>query len=99
LNVLQTYADSTTRTRHITTNVIIDVDEEAGTATSSSSFTVTQQTDNFPLQPVASGLYSDAFERHDGIWRFASRAVGEELFGDLSHHVEAGSVTPGGGAR
>jgi 3-phenylpropionate/cinnamic acid dioxygenase small subunit len=88
LNTLQTYADGTPRTRHVTTNLIIDVDEEEGTATSRSYFTVMQQADGFPLQPVATGRYRDAFERHDGTWHFTSRTVAEQLFGDLSHHVK-----------
>jgi 3-phenylpropionate/cinnamic acid dioxygenase small subunit len=89
LSVLRTYADGTPRTRHVTTNLFIEVDEESGTATSRSYFTVMQQADGFPLQPVATGRYRDAFERHDGSWRFTSRTVGDQLFGDLSHHVKA----------
>jgi 3-phenylpropionate/cinnamic acid dioxygenase small subunit len=88
LNTLRTYADGTPRTRHVTTNLIIDVDEEKGTATSRSYFTVMQQADGFPLQPVATGRYRDAFERRDGTWHFTSRTVGDQLFGDLSHHVK-----------
>jgi 3-phenylpropionate/cinnamic acid dioxygenase small subunit len=88
LSTLRTYADGTPRTRHVTTNLIIDVNEEAGTATSRSYFTVMQQADGFPLQPVATGRYRDAFERHDGTWHFTSRTVGDQLFGDLSHHVK-----------
>ena len=87
LNTLQTYADGTSRTRHVTTNLIIDVDDEAGTATSR-SYTVMQQAGGFSLQPVATGRYRDAFERHDGTWRFTSRTVGDQLSGDLSHHVK-----------
>jgi hypothetical protein len=48
-----------------------------------------QQADGFPLQPVATGRYRDAFERRDGTWRFTSRTVGDQLFGDISHHVNA----------
>jgi 3-phenylpropionate/cinnamic acid dioxygenase small subunit len=87
--VLRTYQDGTPRTRHVTTNLVIDVDEESGTATSRSYFTVFQQTDDFPLQPVASGRYRDRFERIDGAWRFAAREVGVDLAGDVSHHVKA----------
>lgn len=89
VNELQTYDDGTPRTRHVTTNVIVDVDEEAGTATSSSYFTVLQQTEGFPLQPVATGRYCDTFERHDGVWRFARRTVGEQMYGDLSRHAKS----------
>ena len=87
--VLQTYPDGTPRTRHVTTNLIIHVDEDTGTAASRSYFTVFQQTEDFPLQPVASGRYRDAFEFHDGQWRFTARQVSTDLVGDVSHHVKA----------
>ena len=48
--VLQTYPDGTPRTRHVTTNLIIESEEDAGTATSRSYFTIFQQVGDFPLQ-------------------------------------------------
>ncbi|MCZ4602367.1 nuclear transport factor 2 family protein [Streptomyces sp. Lzd4kr] len=75
------------RTRHVTTNLYIDVDERASTAVSRSYVTVFQQTPGFPLQPVMTGRYRDRFERRQGVWQFAERVVGEELTGDLSHAV------------
>jgi 3-phenylpropionate/cinnamic acid dioxygenase small subunit len=83
---LRIYADGTPRTRHVTTNLIIEVDEAAGLGSSRSYFTVLQATDGFPLQVIASGRYSDRFERHDGAWRFAYREVSTDLVGDVSHH-------------
>ncbi len=89
-SVLQIFADGTPRTSHVTTNILLDIDEDAGTAQSRSYFTVMQQTDDFPLQPVASGRYRDTFERRDGKWSFASRDVSTDLVGDVSHHVKRG---------
>jgi 3-phenylpropionate/cinnamic acid dioxygenase small subunit len=86
---LQVYADGTPRTRHVTTNLIIEVDERAGTATSRSYYTVLQQTDGFALQPIATGRYHDTFERIGDTWQFASRVVGEQFDGDRSHHLRA----------
>jgi 3-phenylpropionate/cinnamic acid dioxygenase small subunit len=85
-SALQTYADGTPRTRHVTTNLIINVDEEAGTANSRSYFTVFQQTEDFPLQPIAAGRYTDRFERAQNAWRFSFREVRTDLVGDVSHH-------------
>ena len=79
---------SSPRTRHVTTILIIESEEDAGT-TSRSYFTVFQQVGDFPLQPVASGRYRDRFERGDGAWRFTSREVSTDLVGDVSHHVKA----------
>jgi len=81
------YEDGTPRTKHVTTNPVIDVDEDAGAATCRSYFTVFQQTDTLPLQAIIAGRYHDRFERVDGVWRFAHRHMISDLFGDLSQHL------------
>lgn len=87
--VLRTFDDGTPRTRHVTTNVLIEIDpENHDTARSRSYYTVLQQTPDFPLQPIACGHYRDRFERRDGAWRFVRRVVTTDLGGDLSHHVK-----------
>lgn len=85
--VTRLYADGTPRTRHVTTNAIIEVDDPAGTATARSSYTVLQQTDALPLQPIICGRYHDTFERLDGRWWFATRTMFVDLVGDLSQHL------------
>jgi 3-phenylpropionate/cinnamic acid dioxygenase small subunit len=84
--VLRLYEDGTPRTTHTTLNPIIEVDEEAGTATSRSVYVVYQQTDSFPLQPVVTGRYVDKFELVDGAWRYSQRDYVVSLLGDLSAH-------------
>ena len=84
---LITYEDGTPRTKHVTTNVAIEVDEEAGTAVSRSYFTVLQALPDLALQPIASGRYHDRFERRDGRWRFVERRVQTDLLGDVSRHL------------
>ena len=81
------YDDGTPRTKHITTNVAIEVDEEAGTAVSRSYFTALQALPGLALQPIVSGRYRDRFERRDGQWRFVERQVSTDLLGDVSHHL------------
>ena len=84
------YEDGTPRTKHVTTNLIIEVDEESGTAECRSYFTVLQQTEALPLQPIVAGRYRDRFERADaadGSWRFAHRYIVTDLVGDLSQHL------------
>lgn len=81
------YDDGTPRTRHVTTNIAIDVDEEAGMAVSRSYFTVLQALPDLALQPIASGRYHDRFEHRDGQWRFAERRVRVDLVGDVSRHL------------
>lgn len=85
------YPDGTPRTKHVTTNPIIEVDEEAGTATCRSYYTVFQQVDGFPLHPVAAGRYHDRFEQVDGVWRFSFRDYSLlHLMGDMSRHFALG---------
>jgi hypothetical protein len=78
--------DGRPRTTHTTTNPIIEVDEDAGTATCRSVYVVYQQTDVLPLQPIITGRYRDRFERVDGRWRFTERIFGVDGTGDLSQH-------------
>jgi len=78
--------DGRPRTTHTTTNPIIEIDDEAGTATCRSVYVVYQQTDLLPLQPIITGRYRDRFERVDGRWRFTERIFGVDSAGDLSQH-------------
>jgi 3-phenylpropionate/cinnamic acid dioxygenase small subunit len=84
--ITKTY-DGSPRTRHLTTNSIIDVDEVAGTATARSAYVVFQATDGLPLQPIITGRYRDRFARHADGWRFIERSFSVDLVGDLSHHL------------
>ena len=86
------YDDGTPRTKHVTTNVAIEVEEEAGTAVSRSYFTVLQAAPDLPLQPIVSGRYRDRFERTDGRWRFVERRVLTDLIGDVSRHLRRAAV-------
>ena len=80
--------DGSPRTRHVTANPVIEVDQTAGTATCSSSYVVFQGVDDFAFQPIVSGRYNDRFTRaEDGRWRFAERRYAVDHVGDLSHHL------------
>ena len=83
------YEDGTPRTKHVTSNLILEVDEEAGTAASRSYFTVLQQVGVGPLQPIVAGRYHDRFERVAGAWRFSERRIFVDLAGDLSRHLRS----------
>jgi 3-phenylpropionate/cinnamic acid dioxygenase small subunit len=86
-DTLIVYDDGTPRTRHVTSNIAIEVDESAGTAASRAYFTALQALPGLSLQPIASGRYHDRFERRDGRWRFAERRVHVDLVGDVSRHL------------
>jgi 3-phenylpropionate/cinnamic acid dioxygenase small subunit len=82
------YEDGTPRTKHVITNVTIELDGDRATARS--YFTVLQARPDLPLQPIIAGRYADRFERVDGAWRFAERVIHPDLVGDLTTHMRDG---------
>ena len=82
------YPCGTPRTKHVITNPIVEVDEQAGTATCRSYYTVFQATPDLPLQAICAGRYHDAFVRTEGKWHFSGRDYSLlDLVGDLSQHL------------
>jgi 3-phenylpropionate/cinnamic acid dioxygenase small subunit len=79
--------DGLPRTKHVITNLTIDVDDTAGTAAARSYFTVLQATAQLRLQPILAGRYDDRFACEEGEWRFAARVIHLDLRGDLSEHL------------
>jgi 3-phenylpropionate/cinnamic acid dioxygenase small subunit len=77
--------DGSPRTRHLTTNPVIEVHGDR--AVCRSSFAVLQQVGDGPLAPVAAGRYRDEFVRSDGTWRFSVRAFHLDQVGDTSQHL------------
>ena len=88
------YEDGTPRTKHVVTNIVIEVDAEVATASASSYFTVLQALPDLPLQIIVSGRYLDRFEQHDGQWRFADRRVRTDRVGDVSRHLRRAASDP-----
>ena len=74
-------------TKHVTTNVVVHVDDRARTAASRSYYSVLQARPDLPLQVIIAGRYHDAFAEVDGEWRFTDRLIFSDLVGDLSHHL------------
>ncbi|HET7652972.1 MAG TPA: nuclear transport factor 2 family protein [Acidimicrobiales bacterium] len=80
--------DGTPKTKHVTTNLVVEVDSVAGRATCRSYFTVLQAVPGeLALQPIIAGRYHDEFERHADAWRFSKRHMIPDLIGDLGHHL------------
>ena len=80
------YDDGTPRTRHVTTNLIIELDDASTGATCRSSYCVLQVVAG-SLQPIIVGRYHDVFAKDDGVWRFTDRLVHTDLIGDLRGHL------------
>ena len=82
------YEDGTPQTKHVMTNVIVDVDHEGTSASSRSYFTVFQAVPGqFALQPVIAGRYRHRYESVEGQWRVTSMHIMIDLMGDLGHHM------------
>lgn len=82
------YEDGTPKTKHFTTNVILRIDEDAGTASGSAYYCVTQATPELPLQIIVTGRYRDTFHRIDGAWWFDTRIMFVDQVGDTGHHLK-----------
>ena len=82
------YEDGTPRTKHVMTNLIVDVGDDGTSATSRSYFTVLQAVPgSLSLQPVIAGRYRHAYECVEGHWRVSAMHIMIDLMGDLSHHM------------
>jgi 3-phenylpropionate/cinnamic acid dioxygenase small subunit len=91
-NTNRVHADGTLRTRHLTANVMVDIDEAAGSASARSAFIVFQQTTELPLQPIVAGRYRDTFTRSGDTtgadWRFECRHIIVDQVGDVREHLK-----------
>jgi ketosteroid isomerase-like protein len=82
------YEDGTPRTKHVMTNVIVEVAEDSATAASRSYFTVLQAVPGaLALQPVIAGRYRHTYTRVGDAWSVATMHITIDLVGDLAHHM------------
>jgi len=78
----------TPRTKHLITNLTVDVEPGASTASSQCYWTVIQGiVPGEPINVILSGQYIDEFHKVDGAWCFADRLIRVDLSGDSSKHV------------
>jgi 3-phenylpropionate/cinnamic acid dioxygenase small subunit len=75
-------------TKHVTTNIIIEVGTHRTTAAARSYFTVLQSRPELPLQVVIAGRYHDQFGHSEGLWHFTDRMIYVDLVGDLRFHLK-----------
>jgi hypothetical protein len=88
-----TYPGHGRATREIYTNVLIDIDLEAGTARSTTAYTVAQQTPDgeSPFALLVAGRYEDEWARIDDEWHWTDRYVVVQFKNDLDRHMKSGS--------
>lgn len=82
-----TLYDGVPRTRHLMSNVLIDVAADGNHANARSCLVVMQVVPpDFPLQSIFVGSYHDIFVLEAGQWCFRERVIVPDLVGDLSRH-------------
>jgi len=74
-------------TLHMTSNVVVEVEDNGARASAESCAVVFQALEDFPLQPIIGVRYSDTFTRESAGWRFEQRRIKTRLTGDLSRHL------------
>lgn len=79
--------DGSPRTKHLISNLVVDIDPGAATAGGRCCFTVLQGVvPGEPIEVILGGRYLDRFEKIAGRWRFADRLFVTDVVGDLSRH-------------
>ena len=75
------------QTKHLITNLSIDVEPGAVTASSHCYWTVLRSAPNEPIAVTLSGQYTDRFQKLDGQWRFVDRLINIDQTGEPSDHA------------
>ena len=79
--------DGRPRTRHIVTNIVVDLAPDELSATVRSYIHMIHQPPDGLLAPLVAGTYHDRVHYVNGRWLFAERRMHIELAGDLSTHL------------
>jgi len=88
-----TYPGHGRATRELYTNVLIDVDLDAGTAKSTTAYTVAQQTPDgvSPFGLLVAGRYEDEWGLIEGEWHWTDRYIVVQFKNSLDSHMTPGS--------
>jgi SnoaL-like domain len=81
------FEDGTPRTKHVVTNLLVEIDGSGESATSRSYFTVLQAATPGSLGPIVAGRYHDKFAKSGSDWHFTERRIATDLVGDVSSHM------------
>ena len=76
-------------TKHLITNLSVEVDTDRGAARARSYYTAFQVRPELPLQPILAGRWHDRFELEGNRWCFTERVIYPDLFGDVRFHIRS----------
>jgi hypothetical protein len=81
--------DGVPKTRHVISNVLIDLADDVKSATAESYVIIYQAVDDSGPQIILQGYYNDTFTLDDGVWCFNERHVFADGMGDVSKHIRS----------
>lgn len=88
-----TYPGHGRATREMYTNVLIDIELDLGTGTSTTAYTVAQQIpdSDSAFELLVAGRYEDEWSLIDGDWHWTDRYIVVQFKNDLDPHMTPGS--------
>jgi hypothetical protein len=87
--------DGVPKTRHVVSNIRIDIDADRPTSARSRSYVIVYQcVEGSVPQIIFQGAYDDTFVRDGQAWRFMDRRIITDGIGDMSKHLK--SAQPAG---
>jgi len=81
------FHDGIPSTKHVVSNLIVEVDDDRRSATARSYYTALQARPELPLQPILAGRFHDRLERDHESWHIVERVIHVDLIGDVRFHV------------
>jgi hypothetical protein len=82
------FYDGIPSTKHVVSNLIVEIDDNREAATARSYYTAFQARPELPLQPILAGRFHDRLKRDDDNWHIVERVIYTDLIGDLRFHVK-----------
>jgi hypothetical protein len=79
--------DGNPLTKHVTANMIIELDDDETHALVKSYYLLVQSGDGFGPMIISAGRYHDKLEKMDGKWWLVERLCISDQVGDQSHHL------------
>jgi 3-phenylpropionate/cinnamic acid dioxygenase small subunit len=85
--------DGVPSTKHLVTNLAVEVGDDRTSATARSYYVALQARPELPLQPILAGRWQDRFEGDGTRWWFVERVIHADLVGDLRFHIKMAAAT------
>ena len=79
--------DGIPSTKHVVSNLIVEIDDDGRSATARSYYTALQARPELPLQPILAGRFHDRLAREPDGWHIVDRTIYVDLIGDVRFHV------------